>query len=135
MTGDPAPRPGGSGRPAPRREVITGPRRDIRRAPRRPVTAEIEAGTLLGEAYLRALVKSQLRLGLAAVALVVVPLAALPLLFASWGPVRELVIGEVPLWWLLLGALVYPGILLVGLWFVRSAERNERQFTEMVDES
>ncbi|MDQ1247176.1 MAG: hypothetical protein QG597_1546 [Actinomycetota bacterium] len=119
----------------PRREVVTGPRRDIRRVPRRPVTAEIEAGTLLGEAYLRALVRSQFRLGLATVALVVVPLAALPLLFASWAPVRDLVIGEVPLWWLLLGALVYPAIIAVGLWYVRSAERNERQFTEMVDDS
>lgn len=118
---------------APRREVITGPRRDVRRAPRRRVTAEISQQTPLGNAYLRALVRSQLRLGLATVALVLLPLASLPLLFGLWEPSAQLVIGQVPLWWLLLGGLVYPAVMGVAWWYVRAAERNERQFTDLVE--
>ncbi|MCB0916747.1 MAG: hypothetical protein KDC23_13760 [Actinobacteria bacterium] len=127
MTGEPTTGPG-----TPRRETVTGPRRDVRRAPRRPVTGEIDAGTSVGETYLRALLRSQFRLGLATVAMVVLPLAALPLIFGLWPAAQQLIIGEVPLWWLLLGALVYPAILGVGWWYVRSAERNERQFTDLV---
>ena len=33
-----------------------------------------------------------------------------------------------PLAWLLLGVLVYPWLVLLGLRFVRRAERNERDF-------
>jgi hypothetical protein len=117
-----------------KRERVTGPRRDVRRAPRRRVTSEIDAGTALGETYLRALIRSQFRLGLATVAVVVLPLAALPLIFGLWSAGPRLVIGEVPLWWLLLGGLVYPAILAVGWWYTRAAERNERQFTDLVDQ-
>ena len=34
----------------------------------------------------------------------------------------------IPLAWVLLGVLVYPWLLLLGVRFVRSAERNERDF-------
>jgi hypothetical protein len=83
--------------------------------------------------YVKALVRTQLRLGLATVALVTVPLAALPLLFGLWPSMRSLQLGPVPLWWLLLGALVYPAILGVGWWYVRHADRNERQFADLVE--
>lgn len=130
------PAPGERGAAAARatREVVIGPRRDVRKAPRRSRTTEIDAGTTLGEAYLKALVRSQLRLGLATVAVVVLPLAALPLIFGLWPAAGDLVLGQVPLWWLLLGGLVYPAILTVGWWYVRGAERNERQFSTMVDQ-
>jgi hypothetical protein len=117
---------------APRREVITAPRRDVRR-PRRSVVDDIDEETRIGRVYVQALIRTQLRLGLATVALVVVPLASLPLLFGLVPGVRELQVGPLPLWWLLLGFLVYPAILAVGLWYVRQAERNERQFTDLVE--
>ncbi len=37
-----------------------------------------------------------------------------------------------PLPWLLLGALVYPSLVLAAWLYVRQAERNERDFTELV---
>ena len=83
--------------------------------------------------YLRALIRTQLLLGLATVALVVVPLAAMPLLFATFPQVRALQVGPLPLWWVLLGFLVYPAILGVGWWYVRAAERNEAQFADLVE--
>ena len=117
----------------PRREVVTGPRRDVRRSRRRSAVADLDQQTRIGRVYLRALMRTQLLLGLATVAVVVVPLAALPLLFGLVPGVRELQVGPIPLWWLILGFLVYPAILAVGWWYVRAAERTEAQFTDMVE--
>jgi hypothetical protein len=117
----------------PKRVVITGPRRDVRRRLPRPITDEIDDQTRVGKVYLRSLVRTQLWLGLATVALVVVPLALMPLVFGAWPGVRALKVGPMPLWWLLLGLLVYPAILGVGWWYVRQAERTEQQFTDLVE--
>ena len=68
----------------------------------------------MGQVYLRSLIRAQLLLGLSTVALVVVPLIAMPL-------------------WVLLGILVYQAILGVGWWYVRQADRNESQFTDLVE--
>ena len=38
-----------------------------------------------------------------------------------------------PLPWLLLGVLVYPAMLGLGWFYVRQAERNEHDFTDLVD--
>ncbi len=117
----------------PRREVVTGPRRDVRRRRRRSAADEIDRQTRVGAVYLRALMRTQLRLGLSTVALVVVPLGVLPLLFGLVPGVRGLQAGPLPLWWLVLGFLVYPAILAVGGWYVRSAERNEKRFTDLIE--
>jgi hypothetical protein len=119
--------------PRARRVVITGPRRDVRRRPSRPVTSEIDDQTGVGKVYLRALIRAQFLLGLSTVALVVLPLALMPLLFGLWPAARGLRVGPLPLWWLLLGLLVYPAILGVGWWYVRQADRNEAQFTDLVE--
>ena len=117
----------------PRREVVTGPRRDVRRNRRRSAVADLDQQTRIGRVYLRALMRTQLLLGLATVAVVVVPLAVLPLLFGVVPGVRDLQVGPIPLWWLILGFLVYPAILAVGWWYVRAAERTEAQFTDLVE--
>lgn len=114
---------------------ITGPRRDVRRAPRRTLAAEIDAQTGMGEAYVRTLIRAQLRLGVATIAAVVVPLATMPLLFGLWPTIRELTVGPVPLWWVVLGLAVYPAILAVSWWYVGRAERNEQRFHSLVDRS
>jgi hypothetical protein len=117
----------------PVRVRITGPRRDVRRRPRRSAADDIGSATRVGEVYLRSLIRAQLKLGLAAAALVVVPLAAMPMLFALFPAIRALDVGPIPLWWLVLGLLVYPAILGVGWWYVRTAERAEEQFTDLVE--
>ncbi|MGB7981748.1 MAG: hypothetical protein WCF36_13275 [Candidatus Nanopelagicales bacterium] len=119
--------------PRPRREVITAPRRDVRRRAHRSAAQDIDEQTRVGAVYLRALIRTQLRLGVATVAMVVVPLAALPLIFALVPGVHGLQVGPLPLWWLLLGVLVYPAILAVSWWYVRAAERTEDQFTDLVE--
>ena len=113
--------------------MVTGPRRDVRRRRPRPITDEIDEQTRIGRVYLRSLVRTQLLLGLSTVALVVVPLVLMPLVFGAWPALRELTVGPMPLWWFLLGILVYPAILAVGWWYVRQADRTEQRFTDLVE--
>jgi hypothetical protein len=57
----------------------------------------------------------------------------LPLLFAVAPAAGRADIAGVPLSWLLLGFVVYPALVGVGAFYVRQAERNEREFGELVD--
>ena len=110
----------------------------VRREPRAPSTSvragsrDIDEQTVLGETYMRSLVRTQLRLGLAALAVVIVPLALIPAVLAVFPALGRLAVGPVPLPWLLLGVVIYPLLVLVGWRYVRQAERNEAAFELIV---
>lgn len=115
------------------RVTVTGRRRGRPPARRRAVTAEIDDQTRLGEVYMRALLRAQLRLGLTVAGVVLGLLATLPLLFAVVPQVSDVEVFGVPLPWVVLGGGVYP-LLVTAAWvYVRGAERVERDFAEMVD--
>lgn len=115
-----------------RRVVVSRPARGaVRRRPRQ-AASDIDEQTAVGEVYMRSLLRTQLRLGLSALATVLVPLGLLPLIFTVHPPTAELQVGPLPLAWLLLGVLVYPLLVLVGWRYVRQVERNEREFERMV---
>jgi len=116
---------------APARVRITSPHTTARPRRRRTVEQEIDEETAIGEVYMRSLVRSQLRLGLAVAAALVILVGSLPLLFllTDLDAVR---IGPVPLTWWLLGVVVYPVLFGVGWVFVRASERNERAFSDLV---
>jgi len=97
------------------------------------VTREIDEQTGLGEVYMRSLIRSQLRLGLTVCTVLGVLVGGLPLLFGLVPELREARVGGLPLAWLLLAGLIYPMFVLCGWWYVRQAERNERDFAELVD--
>jgi hypothetical protein len=110
----------------------------VRREPRRTATSsragsrDIDEQTALGETYMRSLVRTQLRLGLAVLAVVLVPLALTPAVFALAPGIARLTVGPAPLPWLLLGIVIYPVLVLVGWRYVRQAERNEAEFERIV---
>ncbi|OLZ73223.1 hypothetical protein AVW11_02445 [Streptomyces amritsarensis] len=112
----------------PRREIVTGvPRGTRRRAPvHTPARSEISEQTTLGATYVRALMRSQLRAGLGALAALAALVGSLPLVFVL--PQAR----SGPLVWLVLGLLVYPVMWLIARWYVRRAERNEAAFTGLV---
>jgi O-antigen/teichoic acid export membrane protein len=96
---------------------------------------EIDEQTGVGELLMRSLLRAQLRLAVATLGVYAVLLGGLPLLFALAPRMRSVQLLGLPLPWLLLGVLVYPG-LAFGAWiFVRAAERNERDFVELVERS
>ncbi|MGP3689597.1 hypothetical protein ACTVZO_33710 [Streptomyces sp. IBSNAI002] len=115
-------------RQPPRREIVTGVPRGTRRRPpaHTPARSEISEQTTLGATYVRALMRSQLRAGMGALAALALSVGALPLVLllprAASGP----------LVWLALGLLVYPVMWLIARWYVGCAERNEEDFTGLV---
>ncbi|WP_077799609.1 hypothetical protein [Streptomyces sp. JHA26] len=114
--------------PAERRVTVTGPPRRTLRASAyyRPRT-EIDEQTTLGHTYVRSLMLSQLRAGLTAFAVLGLLVGPLPLLFAVMPDAHRLE-------WAVLGFGLYAPLVLLARWYVRRAERNERDFVRLVED-
>ncbi|WP_330333817.1 hypothetical protein OHS33_31550 [Streptomyces sp. NBC_00536] len=117
-------------RPGSRRETVTGVARGGRGRPpaHTPARSEISQQTSLGATYVRALMRSQLRAALAALAALLALVGTLPLLFTL--PHAD----SGPLVWVGLGVVVYPVMWLIARRYVGRAERNEADFTGLVTE-
>ncbi len=79
--------------------------------------------------------RAQLGLALRVATVFAVLLGGLPLLFAVVPATRDLEVLGIALPWLLLAGLVYPALLVGGAVYVRLAERNERDFVDLVERS
>lgn len=121
--------------PVSRRTVVTGPRTAAVRRQALPRLAYLQEQDVVGELLVRSLVRAQLRLALRTGLVLALTLGLLPLLFALVPVTRRVDVLGLPLPWLLLGVLVYPALLLAGWSYVRVAERNERDFAELVGEA
>ena len=118
----------------PRREVVTGVPRGTRRPPgHAPARSEISEQTTLGTTYVRSLMRSQLRAALYALGTLALLVGSLPLLFALPSALGGSRGSPEPFVWVVLGVAVYPVMWLIARWYVRRAERNERDFTRLVE--
>jgi hypothetical protein len=93
---------------------------------------ELTEQTRVGEALVKGLVRAQLALAVRLSLVVATGLGALPLLFAVAPDVAQARLFGVGLPWLLLGVASFPFLVLVGWVYVRLAERNEQDFTDLV---
>jgi hypothetical protein len=119
---------------SPRVTVMSPQTEAARRRPgSAPPVAELADQTEVGEVYVRALVRAQLLLALRVAAVFVVLVAGLPLLFTLVPATGRAEVGGVGLPWVLLGLAAFPLLTLLGVVYVRQAERNERDFEALVD--
>lgn len=120
----------------PRRVLVTRARpKVVRRSPGPPAVRALSDQDLVGELLITSLVRAQLGLAIRVAAVYALLLGGLPLLLALVPAARTSKLLGLPLAWSLLGVLVYP-LLLVGGWFyVRLADRNERDFIDLVERS
>lgn len=116
----------------PRRVTVTSPRTRAARAAPVRVTRDIDEQTALGEVWMRALLRTQLRLAVTVTGVVMGLLGSLPLVFRLLPEVRSTGLLGLPVPWLVLGVLVYPLLVAAAWLFVRQAERNERDFADLV---
>ncbi len=120
----------------PKRVTVTSPRtRAVRRPPGRQALRALDEQDVVGDLLIRSLVRAQLGLSLRIGAVFAVLLGGLPLLFATVPATRDTEVLGIALPWLVLGALVYPALLAGGYLYVRLAERNERDFVDLVERS
>ena len=113
-----------------RERIVLAKRSSGRRVVR--TLAELEDQTSVGEVLVRQLVRVQLILSIRLMLLTVMVLAGIPLLLLmpSIGTINIL---GLRLPWLLLGFAVYPFFVAVAWSYNRSADRNERDFADMVE--
>jgi hypothetical protein len=121
--------------PPQRVRVVLADGRSRRGPVRTPARRELEDETGIGDALVRGLVRTQLALALRLSVFVGLVVGLLPLLFALIPGLAQVRVVGIALPWLLLGVLAYPFLLAVGWIHVRAAERNERDFTELVERS
>ncbi|HEX4977240.1 MAG TPA: DUF485 domain-containing protein [Nocardioides sp.] len=120
--------------PAPPRRVrVTSPRTGAPRQRRLNAASEIDAQTRLGEIYMSSLLRAQLRLASAVLVTVAVLVAGLPLLFHLVPSLVDVQVLGMPLPWVLLGFAVYPFLVALAWAYVRTAERNEDDFADVVE--
>ena len=117
----------------PRRVRVTGPDRAARPRPRSR-TGDIDDETPLGDLYLGSLLREQLLLAARVLGLLVLTIGTLPLVFFVAPGLDDVRLVGLPVVWLVLGVLVYPWLVLLGWAYVRRAERNERDFAELLGE-
>jgi hypothetical protein len=119
--------------PPPRRVRVTSPRTGAARS--RDVTgaSEIDAQSDLGEVYMSSLLRAQLRLAALVLVALIVLVAGLPVCFAVAPGLERVQVLGMPLPWVLLAFAVYPVLFALGWVYVRAAERNERDFADVVD--
>jgi len=115
----------------PERVRITAPR--ATRPRRTTVASEIDAQSEVGEIFMRSLMRSQLRLALTTLTLLVITVAAWPALFALFPSLRRAHVVGMPLPWLVLGVAVYPVLIALGWAHARRAEHHEQVFGELLD--
>jgi putative solute:sodium symporter small subunit len=94
---------------------------------------ELEEGTPVGEIFLGALMRRQLALSLRVAVTLIVALGAQPLVAWFWPAYGGLHVFGIPLPWLVLGVGSYPLMIALGLFYVRSAETIDDEFSELIE--
>ncbi len=135
MTADPPDpdRPTSSPEPPRTRVRVTSPLVQAPAHVRRTVREEIDESTDVGEVVIRSLVRSQLRSALGVLLALLLTVGALPLAFALSDGLAGAEVAGVPLPWIVLGVLVYPGLVAAGWAYVRQVERAEADFADVVE--
>ncbi|MBJ7290951.1 hypothetical protein [Williamsia sp.] len=116
----------------PRRErVVLATRRGARTIRTR---VEVQEQTEVGDALIRGLMRAQLGLALRLAGITLGVLCAIPVLLALFPDVGAVTILGIRLSWIVLGFAVYPLLLAVCWVYNRSADRNEQEFGDLVDD-
>ncbi len=116
----------------PPRVRVTGPPRRRADVVRSAGTREIDAETALGEVFMRSLLREQLVLAIRVLVALALTVGLLPLAFHLFPALGHVHVGPVPVAWLLLGVLTYPWLVVLGWFYIRSSEANERDFADLV---
>jgi hypothetical protein len=94
---------------------------------------DVQSDTPYGRLLVRSLTRAQLGLSLLCLALAVVVVASLPLLAALWPGARRITVAGLPLTLIVLGAGIYPVLMVIGWFYNHQASQLEARFIDLVD--
>lgn len=112
-------------------KVVLADRKGARHVVRTMV--HVQHQTQIGQQVVRLLIRKQLTLAITLAVTVAVVLGSLPALFTIFPALSESTVLGIRLPWLLLGGAAYPLLIGVGALYNHIAERNEKNFTHMVE--
>ncbi len=116
------------------RQVVRAPVRHSPAVRQSPAAGDLYQQDNYGRTLLRSLIRAQLGATIA----VLVPAAALlllyPLLTVLVPSLGQASVGGVPLTFIVLGGGIYPPLVLLGFWYRRRAERVEDRFAELLEQ-
>ncbi|WP_229675046.1 hypothetical protein [Terrabacter tumescens] len=125
---------GVAGDPRSRTRVrVTSPRTSAARTRSVSIASEIDEQTRLGEVYITSLMRSQLRLALTVLVILASTLGLLPLAFRAVPAIADIDLLGVPLPWVLLTVVAFVEIIGLGWFYVRQSERNEDDFSDLLE--
>ncbi|MGH8999949.1 MAG: hypothetical protein ACRDY7_11230 [Acidimicrobiia bacterium] len=124
----------GPATPVPERVAVRNPRsRVVWQEPGQRALTELREQTGVGDHLLRSLMRAQLALAVRVFAVFGCLLLGLPVLFVATPGIESARVAGIPVPWVILGALVYPLLVLLAWLYVRVAERNEKEFVEIIE--
>lgn len=92
-----------------------------------------EDGAPLASVYLRTLLHVNLGTSFAYLAPFVIVAVGLPVLFWLNPGAADIRVLGLPLSWMVLGMVCYPGLAIAGFMYMRSAEKTEEEFSDLVE--
>lgn len=120
-----------------RREIVRHPRADAARPSRqdRPAIREMDEQSVAGDVLVQSLIRAQLGLAFAVMALFAIVFGSLGLSLALTGGFHGAQVFGVPVTWILLGPPSFAVIAGLGWLYRRQADRNEQDFIDVVERS
>ncbi|WP_344254278.1 hypothetical protein [Terrabacter carboxydivorans] len=112
---------------------VTSPRTSAARTRSVSIASEIDEQTRLGEVYISSLMRSQLRLALTVLLVLAATLGLLPLVLTAVPGISDIDVVGVPLPWVLLTVVAFAEIIALGWFYVRQSERNEDDFSDLLE--
>ncbi|HKF77821.1 MAG TPA: hypothetical protein VKF59_16895 [Candidatus Dormibacteraeota bacterium] len=94
---------------------------------------DLREQTQVGEIFLAAQMRRQLKLSLGVTATLVAALGGQPLLAWLWPAYGDVRVFGIPLPWLVLGVGSYPLLIALGLYYVRKAEAIDDEFSDLLE--
>jgi len=83
----------------------------------------------------RSLIGAQLRAAIVAAVVFALGVGGIALVLAVVPEVRAATAGGIPIVWFVLGAGIYPLVLVVAALFIRTADRNEARYRSLAEET
>jgi hypothetical protein len=118
---------------SPGREIVRAPQAGYAGSRSMPDVSDLQSGNRYGEVLIAGLIRAQLGLTLGFLALTVAVIGSLPLVATLVPSVDHDAVLGLPIPLIVLGAAIYPILVIFGWTYVHLSDRLERRFADLLN--